>query len=185
MKEEWRKIDEYPHLEFSNLGNVRSIDRYVIKKMSGKEMKPMFVRGQPIIAHISVGYRYVNFFGKHIRLHRLIAQAFIPNPENKRCVNHKDGNKLNNHIDNLEWMTSSENNQHAYDTGLRRPPWTGKYGYEHHRSKPVIAIKDLAITEYGSIAEASRGLGIPFGRAWKLIKYPNRHINGTKLYAAW
>jgi hypothetical protein len=52
-------------------------------------------------------------------LHRLLALQFIPNPENKRTVNHIDGNKLNNSLSNLEWATASENSQHAYDTGLQ------------------------------------------------------------------
>ena len=63
-------------------------------------------------------------------LHRIIAECFIPNPENKRTVNHIDGNKLNNAIDNLEWMTHSENHLHAYSNLNRKP----NINYEHLRS---------------------------------------------------
>lgn len=70
----------------------------------------------------STGYPRVNLSknGKQtvIRIHRLVAEAFISNPENKPCVNHKNGIKSDNRVDNLEWCTYSENNQHAYDTGL-------------------------------------------------------------------
>jgi HNH endonuclease len=64
------------------------------------------------------GYRYVKCNRKRRYVHRLVAQKFIPNPNNKKCVNHKDGNKLNNHVDNLEWATVAENTQHAVDMGL-------------------------------------------------------------------
>lgn len=93
----------------SNLGNVRRN------------------RDNHIIAfYINVnGYKTVTLYkdgvGKSQRVHRLVAEAFVPNPENKRCVNHKDGDKLNNSADNLEWCTSSENNAHAYRMGLKRP----------------------------------------------------------------
>ena len=73
----------------------------------------------------SSGYRAVECRNERVRkiqlIHRLVAEKYIPNPENKPCVNHKDGNKLNNHADNLEWVTHLENSQHAIKMGLRKP----------------------------------------------------------------
>ena len=57
---------------------------------------------------------------KRLYAHRLVAQAYIPNPENKEQINHIDGNVLNNHVDNLEWVTQSENQQHALELELRK-----------------------------------------------------------------
>ena len=67
-------------------------------------------------------------------LHRLVANAFIPNPLNKPCVNHIDGNGQNNRVENLEWVSYGENNKHAYDTGLRKKC----FGKDNVQSKPVI-----------------------------------------------
>jgi len=79
----------------------------------------------------SHGYLTVSVGGKLLRIHRLVALAFLPNPDDKEQVNHKDGNKMNNHRDNLEWCTSGENLKHALDTGLRVMP----KGEGHHNSK--------------------------------------------------
>ncbi|MCP3852664.1 MAG: HNH endonuclease [Gammaproteobacteria bacterium] len=64
------------------------------------------------------GYLAVASNWKNKYVHRIVAEAFIPNPKGKRCINHIDGNKSNNHVDNLEWATHSENIQHALKTGL-------------------------------------------------------------------
>lgn len=87
----------------------------------------------------NVGYKQVDLFNennKKVRcsIHRLVAEAFIPNPENKPQVNHKDGDRLNNYIKNLEWATSSENNAHTWSAGGKKNTKSSageKFIYEH------------------------------------------------------
>lgn len=119
MEEIWKDIEGYEGLyQVSNSGRVKSLERY-------KENHSKLQKVEEKIKTVSIdniGYYRVCLYKdnklKNARVHRLVAQTFIPNPDNLREVNHKDGNKLNNNIDNLEWVTSSENNKHAWNTGL-------------------------------------------------------------------
>ena len=97
--------------------------------------------------------------GKHERwsVHRLVALLFVPNPEQKLQVNHKDGNKENNDFSNLEWCTASENVQHAFNTGLKVVP-KGKYlGKDNKLSKPFVCV------ETGKVYNCQRELWEEFG----------------------
>lgn len=91
-------------------------------------------------------------------VHRLVALHFVPNPHNKAFVNHKDGNKLNNHASNLEWVTKSENTYHAYETGLLK-----KYvGADSPCSKKIYQIcinTNKVIAEHACISELERNNG--------------------------
>ena len=105
------------------------------------------------------GYRELILNGKNHRVHRLVAEAFIPNPNNLPCVNHIDGNKQNNFVKNLEWCTHSENMIHAYQTGLEQP----RCGEQHHAHKltedAVKYIKQLYAKrdkEFGAVALAKK-----------------------------
>lgn len=136
MKECWKLIEDYPNYEVSNLGNVRN-------RVTGKIKKPS----------LSVGYHQVMLYKnnqyKFFKVHRLVANAFIPNPKNKRTVNHINGIKTDNYVSNLEWATDSENISHAYDTRLRFV--TEKQG---GAKKPIRCIETGEI--FSSQASAAR-----------------------------
>lgn len=143
MIEEWKDIKGYEgYYQVSNTGKVKSLDRKVKHPKGGDKI----VRGKSCGERYNrVGYPEVVLFKegekKYQLIHRLVALTFVPNEENKPEVNHIDGNKINNNAENLEWCTSSENQQHAYRTGLQvgkkgpDHPNYGKYGSKSHNAK--------------------------------------------------
>lgn len=90
------------------------------------------------------GYYSVGISNKTHMVHRLVAQAYLDNPENKPIVNHKDGNKLNNDVNNLEWCTVAENNAHARETGLHIQAKGHKINYKSadSKAKALANLKD-------------------------------------------
>ena len=123
MKEIWKPIKDFEGLyEVSNLGNVRSVDR-VIKFWNRYQYVDVLFKGKLLKQHNLRGYKSVGLWKNskmhNIPIHRLVAKAFLENPLNKPQVNHIDGDKHNNRVDNLEWCTISENAKHAYRTGLK------------------------------------------------------------------
>lgn len=113
-------------------------------------------RGKPLKHKLHYGYYKVRLKDGWYPVHRLLAMKFIPQPEGKTQVNHKDGNKLNNSLDNLEWVTQAENLHHAMDTGLHA--WG--------RS----AVKTDTGKVFASQAEAARELGTSQGNICRAIK---------------
>ena len=113
----------------------------------------------------AAGYINFNAFCKyHIRcflVHRLVAMAYIPNPNNHPEVNHKDGNKLNNHVDNLEWVSRSENILHGIKIGLIKKSMVGRVGKKHWRSKEVICKQNgVVVNTFESTGDAARKTGL-------------------------
>lgn len=104
----WKPIKGYENkYEVSNLGRVKSLERY------DKYNRHIYEKILIPKKH-SGGYLRVGLSRKDYYIHRLVAEAFIDNPNNKKYINHIDGNKTNNKVENLEWCTANENMQHAY-----------------------------------------------------------------------
>ena len=113
MEEIWKDIEGYEGLyQISNLGRVKSFPRKGTQTKKEKILKEK--RDKKGYCFVSLN----NVGAKPYKIHRLVAQAFIPNLENKPQINHIDGDKTNNRIDNLEWCNNSENQIHAYKKGL-------------------------------------------------------------------
>lgn len=158
----WREIEGYEgYYEVSDTGEVRSVDRAVpdkklgTKRLKGKAMKLSESKDKK---RDGQGYLVVNLRKNHtstvVQVHRLVAFAFIANPNNLPTVNHKDGNKHNNVVDNLEWATYAENNIHALKSELRHP----------RRCDIAMVDSDgVIINEFKSVSEASRETGIGRG----------------------
>lgn len=121
MQELWKDIKGFENYQISNFGRIKSKER-MVENATRKYLKPEKI----IKTHVmKVGYLAVVLRDKQqknhlLKIHRLVAEAFIPNPYNFPQVNHIDGNKANTRVDNLEWCTPSQNTRHAIENGLRR-----------------------------------------------------------------
>jgi hypothetical protein len=133
--EEWRVISDFPNYSVSNFGNVKNNKTSKLLKLTLKS-----------------GYYHISLTNedckKGFKVHRLVALAFIPNPENKSDVNHEDKNKLNNNVSNLTWMTRKENNQHKSIDLV----------YKTNKNKPIyrLSLNGNILESYNSIEDAGQ-----------------------------
>lgn len=150
MVEEWMDIKNYEGLyQISNIGRVKSLERFVQCSGNGKRLiKENIMKGSINNHGYNIIYlsRKQKFQTKSIQ--RLVALHFIPNPENKPQVNHINGIKTDNNVDNLEWNTASENLLHALKIGLK----VTKKGGDSPVAREVINTKTLEI--YGCVKDA-------------------------------
>ena len=147
MGDTWSKIEGFPNYSVSNTGRIRNDVNGKVKSTSCD----------------SNGYNFVDLYNKgsrtKMRVHRLVGEAFVDNPENKPYINHKDGDKTNNSADNLEWVTKSENMKHAFRTGLAKPSRSmlgRKNPNAGRKGKPVRIIETGE--EFSSITECEKAI---------------------------
>ena len=141
--------------QISNYGNLKNVKRGTIK--SNRALNKGYIK---TVLH-KCGVR------KHFLMHRLVAQAFIPNPLNKPEVNHKNGNKKDNRLSNLEWCTSKENIIHAIDNGFRSS--VGKNNVKAKiTEKDVVAIRRLSIVR--PIKELAKAFNLSASQVYKIVQ---------------
>ena len=173
----WKTVPLYENrYEVSNFGRIKSLKKP--HRTYEKILKPVFQGGYYAI-DLGNGINIKRFL-----LHRIVCSAFNVNLENKPQVNHKDGNKLNNNLDNLEWCTRSENQLHAIETGLR----TTK-GIKNSQSKLTedIVLKILKDNRMYKLISSEYNISIPTisdikrGYSWTHItNLPNKKIGNRK-----
>jgi hypothetical protein len=163
MNEQWKPIEGYEGLyEVSNTGKVKSLKRSVIAKDGRilpvcekilRQNKTKATDRHPIQRYAVE--LWMDNKRKRKMVHRLVADAFLSNPEGKPQVNHKDGYPSNNNINNLEWATNGENLKHAYDNKL----------HTKHNTKAIVATNKItgAKLMFESVAEAARHFNVTEG----------------------
>lgn len=162
MKEIWKDISGFEgKYQVSTLGRVKSLTRKV-NSIHGPESKTIKER---ILKHdISKMQYHRVILSKNLyrySVHRLVGFAFIPKPDNKPCINHKDGDRHNNNVSNLEWCTHQENERHSWDV-LGKKQHLNTTGFVPINAKPVIQfdLNGNKIAKYLTANDAAAALNI-------------------------
>lgn len=169
QQEVWKDVPGYPGFQVSNNGNVRSVTHLMNNRWGTKTLKEgRILRQKKVNGYWRIVIRK-NGKKENRIVSRLIAMAFIPNPDNKPCIDHIDGNPSNNNVDNLRWVTFKENSnnpickirQSNAAMGIKNHRY-GKYNELTYNSKPVhcFTLTGDFIKTYPSCAEAARQTGI-------------------------
>jgi len=186
MEEIWVDVLGYEgRYMVSNCGSVKSLNRTTIvvvnglekiKAYKGKVLNKLSGKSKYITACL-----YTNGKMKRCLVHRLVAEAFIPNPENKPQVNHKNSMRGDNRVENLEWATSSENNKHAYLFGFHNKiaVHEPKFGLNHAGSESVLmfTLSGRLVAWFASMADASRTTGFHKSNISKSCIYKDKIVH--------
>ena len=163
MNEIWKDVIGFENMyQISNNGKVKSLKR---KSLIGRVLKERFLKpSKDTKGYLRVSL-HKNNKAHHRSIHRLVAEAFIINNDNKSQVNHKDGNKENNIVSNLEWMSNKENSDHAYNTGLKSKESLNKA----FKIKSIRIDTDQEQNHY-SINQAAKDLNLYPANVWNVLK---------------
>ena len=156
ISEEWRIIENAPNYEISNCGSVRN-------KITSRILKSTLVNG-----YLAIGLR-TNNKKTTTFVHRIVATHFMVCPDETFVVNHKDGIKTNNVIENLEWVSQSDNIKHAYSLDLHKPTRIGVYQYK---------LDNAFVREYESLLEAEKETGVFNGHISKVCRGVQKTAGG-------
>lgn len=169
MQEKWKYIKGYEGLyQASNLGRIKRLSKANKDKRSKEEIAEHFIKGSIYNNKYTMINLCKNGIIKRKPLHRIIAELFVKNPNDKPYVNHLDGNPQNNKAENLEWCTPLENVQHAWKTGLIDKEKMSALGKKYielncrNNEKPVYQLtkENIVVGKYKSIKEAEQQTGI-------------------------
>ena len=172
INEIWKDIKGYEGLyQASNLGHIKSIRNNKILKCD----------------YSHNGYRIVDLQGKTFRVHRLVAQTFLPNPDNLPQVNHKDEDKFNNNVDNLEWCSRSyninygnRNNKVAKKVSIWRKGKGSDYSPRERKKVAQYTLDNKLVREFKSINEAGRETKSSIGTIYNCCVGKSKSCNGYK-----
>ena len=171
--EEWRPVVGYEGLyEVSNLARIRSLDRVIERSKSANGRGDLPLKGKMMKLTMGMkGYLVVSFSKngkrKQLKIHRIVALAFVPLRQGKNTVNHKRGIKTDNLPDKIEWCTDLENTEHAFRTGLMKPP-------DHGEKSNLSKLTDSKVLEIRKLYDENRETKNELAKKFK-VTYSNIH----------
>lgn len=188
MKEIWKTVIidgvENPRYKVSSLGRVMNMD---FRGTGKPRLCKLTADGQ--------GYLQVGIDGVVKRVHRIVAETFIPNQQNKPCIDHINTVKTDNRVENLRWCTHHENNsnpltiKHYCENHAHNKTWLGKFGAEHNSSIPIaqLSIDGEFIKKWSCAMEVQRELGINHGNITKCCRGRYKSAGGYRwmYYSDW